>query len=148
MATVQDFMQWGSDWLDEVRHAELTQDVVYERPSLGEVTIRATFGKNLHEVTDQFGVHLTIESWDFVFRPADLVILGNLISPIAGDRIKVSAYTGETYIYEVNRLASEPPARDSDRYKRMIRVHSDQFDVVLPITETFIFETQFETQFE
>lgn len=123
---MSDLLQRGLAWLDDQRHAHLTQTVLYvrvtERASY-VVALLATIGKTEFEQADEFGVVHRLQSRDFLIRAADLVLNGELTLPKAGDRIRETV-GAQTFVYEVLAPGGEPPWRYSDPYRKTLRVHT------------------------
>ena len=69
-----DLLQTGSDWLEGQRHEHLSHAVTYHRGA-ESVALNVTVGQTTFEVEREFGVE-KVESRDFLFRDADLVLAG------------------------------------------------------------------------
>lgn len=104
----------------------MSRAVVYKRGA-EEVEIDATVGKTVFESTDQFGILHTVESRDYIFRSADLIIDGEQTTPLPGDQI-IETIGGSPATFEVMTpgLAggNEPAFRFSDPQREAIRCHT------------------------
>lgn len=125
-----DFAQWGSDWHEQMRHAHLTQPVTYVRPGVFTVTLAATFGASSRDIDDGNGVLLSVETYDFKVRRADLLYGDPPVTflPHPGDRISF-ARGSNVYWYDVNYHGGEPPWVEHDRFKDTIVIHTDQIQI-------------------
>lgn len=121
-----DLLQTGLAWLDDQRHAHMTQTVLYVRDTESAsyvVELLATIGRTEFEQVDEFGIVHKLQSRDFLIRAADLVLNSVLTLPKAGDRIRETVGT-QTFVYEVMAPGAEPPWRYSDPYRQTLRVHT------------------------
>lgn len=121
-----DLLQKGLAWLDDQRHAHMTQTVLYVRDTGMAsyfVEVLATIGRTDFEQVDEFGIVHKVQSRDFLIRAADLVLNAELTLPKAGDRIRETA-GAQTFVYEVMAPGTEPPWRYSDPYRKTLRVHT------------------------
>lgn len=117
-----DLLEQGAQFLDDQRHAHMTQTVVYERDT-SSVQVQATIGQTTFEQADEFGVIEKTESRDFLIRTADLVLDSAPVLPGAGDQIRETLGT-KVYVYEVMAPGAEPPYRFSDPYRKALRIHT------------------------
>lgn len=121
-----DLIQKGLAWLDDQRHAHMTQTVLYVRDTEHAsyiVEVLATIGRTEFEQVDEFGIVHKLQSRDFLIRAADLVLNSVLTLPKAGDRVRESV-GAQTFVYEVMAPGAEPPWRYSDPYRQTLRVHT------------------------
>ncbi len=121
-----DLLQKGLAWLDDQRHAHMTQTVLFVRDTESAsyiVELLATIGRTEFEQVDEFGIVHKLQSRDFLIRAADLVLNSELTLPKAGDRIRETV-GAQTFVYEVMAPGSEPPWRYSDPYRKTLRIHS------------------------
>ena len=121
-----DLIQKGLAWLDDQRHAHMTQTVLYVRDTENAsyiVALLATIGRTEFEQVDEFGIVHKVQSRDFLVRAADLVLAGAPTLPKAGDRIRETVGT-QTFVYEVMAPGNEPPWRHSDPYRKALRIHT------------------------
>ena len=104
----------------------MSRAVVYQRGA-ESIEINATIGRTIFEQADQLGILHTIESRDYIFRSADLVIAGDITTPIAGDRIiETIGEAAVTYQVMSPGVAgpNDPPFRYSDPQREAIRCHT------------------------
>ena len=95
-----DVLRVSSDWLGRMFQAHASRSVVYSRDS-DAVEVKSTVGKTTHEVVNNLGLMIAIESRDFLI-PADQLVLGNgQTEPVAGDRITDLQGDATEYVYEV-----------------------------------------------
>lgn len=121
-----DLIQNGLAWLDEQRHAHLTQPVLYVRDDESAshtVALQATIGRTEFEQVDELGMVRKLQSRDFLIRAADLVLDGVTTVPRSGDRVRETV-GAQTFVYEMMAPGGEPPWRYSDPYRRALRVHT------------------------
>lgn len=121
-----DLLQKGLAWLDDQRHAHMTQTVLYVRDGENAsytVELLATIGRTEFEQADEFGIVHKLQSRDFLIRAADLVLNSALTLPKAGDRIRETV-GAQTFVYEVMAPGGEPPWRYSDPYRQTLRIHT------------------------
>ena len=119
---MSDLLAQGAAWLTAQRRASASQTVTYSRGS-ASVSIAAAIGNSAFTL-DNGNVVLNIESRDYLFAAADLVLDGNTVTPLPGDRITES----DGQVYEVLPIAGEPAWRYSDRYRTSLRVHTRQVE--------------------
>lgn len=118
-------MQAGEQWLHRTLSDSASGDVLYERPGLGSVTVRAARGARVESSEDATGVRLRFDQPDWIIRKELLVIDNTTITPRVGDQIIVSGRT-----YEVCHVGDgEPPAVDSGRYGVAWRIHTQLIEV-------------------
>ena len=110
----------GAEWLERQRHAYLTVDIEYQRDAV-RLPLRATIGKTVFEVTDDYDRLVRIESRDFLVRASDLIFDNQVVTPQTGDLIHEGDFT-----YEVMSPPGEPEWRYSDVNRQTIRVHTKQ----------------------
>ncbi len=121
-----DLIQKGLAWLDDQRHAHMTQTVLYVRDTENAsyvVELLATIGRTEFEQVDEFGIVHKLQSRDLLIRAADLVLNSELTLPKAGDRVRETVGT-QTFVYEVMAPGGDPPWRYSDPYRQTLRVHT------------------------
>lgn len=119
---MSDLLQTGIEWLDERRKASMSQLVTYERGG-DSVQVSATLGTSDEEVYDQSGTSMHAKRTDFLVTAADLILDGELTTPLSGDRI---IHGGK--IYEVMALS------DGRHYVAFpgdvtLRIHAKYVDV-------------------
>jgi len=117
-----DLLQQGAAWLEGVRHRHMTRPVVYQRGALA-VTIQATVGRTVFEVSNAQGVVTQVERRDFLVRAEDLVLGGVLVLPAPGDRIRETR-GGKVHVYEVMGAGNEKHFRPSDPDGLTLRIHT------------------------
>ena len=121
-----DLIQKGLAWLDDQRHAHMTQTVLYVRDTESAsyiVELLATIGRTEFEQVDEFGIVHKLQSRDFLIRAADLDLGAGPVLPRAGDQVRETVGTS-VFVYEVNAPGGQPPFRYSDPYRRVLRIHS------------------------
>jgi hypothetical protein len=77
-----------------------------------------TRGQSL--VNQAMGVFTTLEQWDFLLDPSQIVLGGVTVKPVGGNQIT----TANGSVYEVMENSGEPAWRWSDSGKTQIRVHT------------------------
>jgi len=103
--------------------------VTYTR-GVYSVTLRAAPGKSLYERETSGGVIETVESRDFLFKTADLILNSVLTLPVRGDTLaEYDTATGKTYTYEITGPGTEAVYRYADPARRVIRVHTTQISI-------------------
>lgn len=113
----------GSEWLEDQRHAHMTQETSYHRGTDSAAPLLVTIGRTEFENADEYGVIHRLESRDYLMLTADLILGDEQVLPVAGDLIKEAGDT-QTYIYEVMSPLGEPPYRFSDPYRKTLRIHT------------------------
>ena len=68
-----DVLEQGAQFLDDQRHAHMTQTADYSRGA-ASVEVAATIGQTTFEQADEFGGVQRLESRDFLIRTADLIL--------------------------------------------------------------------------
>ena len=106
----------------------MTRPVTYQRGQQW-VVVAATVGRTVFETADDYGVVQRSESRDFLIAAADLVLGGSQVLPERGDRIR-ETQGQKVYVYEVMAPGKEPQYRFSDPYRRTLRIHTKQVEVV------------------
>ena len=119
-----DLLEQASDWLGGMRRTYLSRRVVYSRGD-DSVEVAATVGRTVFEIDDGSGAVVQWESRDFLIAAVDLVLAGEIVEPLPGDRIG-ETQDGKVYVYEVLAPGKEPCWRWSDPYGRTLRVHTKQ----------------------
>ena len=122
-----DLLEQAAGWLDGMRAQHLSRRVVYSRGD-DSVEVAATIGRTVFEIDDGSGAVVQWESRDFLIAAVDLVLAGEVVEPLPGDRIR-ETQDGKVYVYEVMAPGKEPCWRYSDPYRRTLRVHTKQEDV-------------------
>lgn len=117
-----DLLQTGSDWLSDRLQQYASRPVTYQR-GIDSASLNATIGRTEFELTGDDGIIVRIESRDFLFPAADLVLAGETVLPERGDQIHETD-AGGTFTYEVMAPGDEPPWRYSDPYRKLLRVHT------------------------
>lgn len=115
-----DMLADGATWLADTLNAQVSQTVTYWRDSKSITNLKATLGFTQFAVEDQgTGIATQWESTDFLVKPGDLWIDGELITPEVGDRIEWSGRN-----YEVLPPLGEPAQRRSGAYGYLTRIHT------------------------
>jgi len=123
-------LQTGSDWLADQLKAHATVEVVYGQGA-EQVAVKATIGRTLFELGDQYGIVQKVESRDYLIQATDLILSGGAVLPQRGDRIR-ETQGGKTFVYEVMAPGKEPPWRYSDPYRKLLRIHAKHVDTESP----------------
>ncbi len=120
-----DLLKTGSAWLTGQLKTNVARSVTYKR-GVDSVTLAATVGRTDFDVLDNETAMLTrVESRDYVFPAADLVLDSAQVLPERGDQIVEIGDDGKTRTYEV--MAPAPRMahyRWSDPYHERLRVHT------------------------
>ena len=117
-----DLLGQGAAWLEGMRHRHMTRPVVYQRGALA-VTIQATIGRTIFEMSNAQGVVTQVERRDFLVRAEDLVLGGTVVLPAPGDRIRETR-SGTVHVYEVMGAGNEKHFRPSDPDGLTLRIHT------------------------
>ena len=125
---MSDLLETASNWLEEKRTQHASRVVTYARGEQS-VEVAATVGKTTFEVDDGYGVLVRHESRDFLVLAADLVLDAEQVLPNRGDRIR-ETQGSMVYVYEVLAPGKEPCWRYSDPYRKTLRIHTKQIEVL------------------
>ena len=113
-------LERGLAWLTAMQQQFDACRVLYQRgPRFAE--LKAPLGKTTLEIDDTHGIE-QFESRDFLIPAQRLVLVGERVLPLAGDRIR--QINGPAY--EVLAPAHEPPFRYSDPFGKVLRIHTKQ----------------------
>ncbi len=114
-----DVLDIGAEWLARQQKRHVAREIRYSRgTSASAVDVRATKGQSRYEVEDGTG-RTSITSIDFIVFREDLVLDGEPIDPVTGDRILDGIMQ-----YEVMAISGEPVSRDTDQYRYQHRIHT------------------------
>lgn len=118
-----DMLRDALAFLTEQLATHAARTVTYEQD--GEaVEVRATFGRKLLRLADEFGsTRIEWTDMDFLIPATDLAIADVPITPRRGDRVRVSE-EDEVQTFEVLPFGNEPPWRWSDPHQSMYRIHT------------------------
>ena len=108
----------GSAWLEQMRVAHCSSQVVYRRGAT-DTTVNATYGATKYEEVDAGGVSVESRVWDF------LIAADEINEPRAGDQIIADGQK-----YELLPVGSDGVWRWSDPFRRTYRIHTRQIGVV------------------
>lgn len=117
-----DLLERGAAWLDQQRSRHLTRTVTYLRGT-DSAELPATIGQTTFEQADEYGVIHRTQSRDYLISAADLVLVGTVEQPKAGDRIRETV-GAQVFLYEVMAPGGEPPWRYSDPHRNTLRVRT------------------------
>lgn len=113
----------GVNWLRDALKASAAHDVIYRRGD-ATVTIRATVGKSVLKLQDDYGnVRVVYTDKDFIVAAEDLILDGQRILPERGDKI-TETIGDKTITWAVAAPGNEPEWRWCDPYQVMIRIHT------------------------
>lgn len=115
-------MEKGFAWLNEMRERYDTVPIVYRR-GVYIVDLQASIRKTRFRTTNSFGVSVVVESRDYIFNVADLVLDHVHTIPQKGDEIHEIRDT-EKFVYSVTAPENEPVYKYSDAGREAFRVHS------------------------
>jgi hypothetical protein len=119
MATPQNLLRKGSDWLADQLKANASSPVLYARGS-AVVAVQAVIGRTDWAVDTGSGPVINEVSRDFIVLAADLVLPGvGLVVPQRGDKI-----TDGTLTYEVMAPSGQQVWRWSDPFGKAYRIHT------------------------
>ncbi len=122
-----DLLRRGLEWLERERVRHASRNIHYVRA--GEsIQVRATVGKTVFEIRDDYGVAEHTETRDFLILARDLILGGAQATPKRGDQVR-EADGGKVFIYEVMAPGKEPEWRYSDLYRHTLRIHTKQVGV-------------------
>lgn len=118
-----DLLKSGAAWLSGVLQSHASQAVTYSRgPDSVELT--ATIGNTDFQTTDADGFFSQVQSRDFIFPAADLVLGGETVLPERGDEI-TEVVGDTTYTYAVLPFGDEGEHyKFSDPHRTILRVHT------------------------
>lgn len=119
-------LQRGAEYLAAQLQAHASQPVTYRRGTgeeAVEVAIDATIGRSEFELTTDDGIVERVETRDFLFPTADLVLAETATVPQRGDKI-IETIGDATLTYEVLPHQNLPAFRYSDEFRVMLRVHT------------------------
>ena len=120
--TMADLFEKASSWLEGMRERHASRVVEYSRDG-AMVAVPATIGRTVFEIAREYGPLEKTESRDFLILSKALLLNGNHILPIRGDRI--TEHIGDQLlVYEVMAPGNEPEWRWSDPYRRTLRIHT------------------------
>jgi len=128
--SAEDLIQRGLDWLEEQRKAHMSRTVTYRRGA-DSVELLATVGETRTEVDDGYGVVVEQRTRDYIVAAADLTLGGSPTLPERGDEI-VEERDGQSYVYEVHDLGSEPHYHFCDPSGKTLRIHTRHVSVEGP----------------
>lgn len=121
-----DLLQKGNAWLQGKRSTSMAHLVTYWRGQFS-VELLATAGETVWEVEQTEAVMLDTNQRDYLIATDELIIDGETITPLAGDRIK-ETLGADVAVFEVAAPFDEPPWRYSDRDRLTLRVHTKAVD--------------------
>ena len=110
---VGNLLKKGSAWLERKRSHHCASPVEYRRPPDAK-HVRATYGRTRYELSDEAGLTIEAQSWDFLVLAAELGF-----TPEPGDSIVTGGRR-----YEVMSLGGEGCWRWSDPYRETYRIHT------------------------
>ncbi|MBK8916316.1 MAG: hypothetical protein IPM64_17265 [Phycisphaerales bacterium] len=113
----------GARMLDRLRKQSMSGVVTYRRGS-AEVSVSAARGVSRFDTIDDSGGVLAVTSEDFLVSASDLVLDGNVTTPMRGDVIEAEE-GGRTRQYAVlPPTGSTPCWRWADGFRYTIRIHA------------------------
>jgi len=116
-----DLLRQSAAWLEQMRTTHCSSPVVYQ-PVNGDLLpeVSATFGRTNYEITDESGLTIGAQAWDFLVLADDLPI-----EPRPGDVIVADGRK-----YEVLPLGADVKGWCwSDPYRRTYRIHTKDIGV-------------------
>ena len=122
-----DLLRRGLEWLERERAKYASQKVRYRRGT-EEAEVRATVGKTVFEIQNDYGVAERTETRDFLVLARELVLGGAVTTPQRGDQVR-ERQGSQVFIYEVMAPGKEPEWRYSDLYRHTLRIHTRQVGV-------------------
>lgn len=117
-----DLLGKGAAWLEGQRRTHLTRSVTYRR-GVQQVELPATKGRQVFELTDEQGFATRVETHDWLVTAADLVLIGEPVTPKRGDQVLEQIGTA-VFTYEVLEMPGVPPWTWSDELKITRRIHT------------------------
>ncbi len=121
-------LETGSQWLSDQIDEHLSSPVVYRRGS-STVSVQAGKAKTTFDLPSSNGMIISVESRDFLITASKLLLDGEQILPLVGDRI-IEDISGELRAYEVQNFGTERPYRFCDAHRIKLRVHTKYVGVV------------------
>ncbi len=119
---MSDLMKTGLDWLGDQMKSHVSQSVTYSRGG-DSVVVDATIGRTEFEVLDSVGMMRREIRRDFLIQAADLDFGSGVILPESGDIV-----TDAGRDYEVCPTGPEPAWRWSDAYRKVLRIHTKEYN--------------------
>jgi hypothetical protein len=118
-----DLLRDAQIWLADQLQKHVASEVTYKRGTQ-QVTVRATIGRTLLSLDNEFGgTRMEWTDRDFLIRAVDLKFGAAAVVPQRGDRIMESV-NGQTLSFEVLAPADEPVWRWADPHRQMLRIHT------------------------
>jgi len=109
----------GSAWLEQMRVAHCSSQVVYRRGDT-DTAVNATYGETRYEQLDVQGFPIESRAWDFLVAASELGF-----EPQAGDQI-----IADGQVYELLPVGGDGVWRWSDPFRQTYRIHTRQIGVV------------------
>jgi hypothetical protein len=120
---MSDLLQSGSEWLAAKLKASASQLVTYQR-GRDTVSVSATLGTSDEEVFDSSGgTSMHTKRTDFIVTAEDLILDGETVTPLSGDRIIVGTRTYEVMALADGKVYEEFP------YNLLLRIHARLIEV-------------------
>ncbi|MGE4157709.1 MAG: hypothetical protein AB7F75_01275 [Planctomycetota bacterium] len=119
---MNNILENGSNWLEDMRHEHTTKLVRYKRGPV-ELDIQATIGKTIFKLGEGLGAEGRVVSRDYLVRAEDFAALFPGTTPLRGDRIIEERGT-IIMSHEVLAPGGEPHFRESDLYGKTLRIHT------------------------
>jgi hypothetical protein len=122
---MQDLVEIGANWLNQIRTANLSRAVAYSRADQ-TVSLSAALGVNHHDIQNDSGVMEEVAGQDFIVPAAGLDFGSGPFLPQQGDRITLTE-NGLTRVFEIL-----PPASNKDCWSRSgpltiaLRIHTKE----------------------
>ncbi len=117
-------MKAGAQLRNRAFKTNMSVAITYTRGA-NSVSLSATPGQTVFEVTEPDGAMVERQTRDFIFPAADLVIAGSVVLPEVGDVI-TETDGSTTYVHEVRAPASERCYKFGDDCRVTLRVHTQQ----------------------
>lgn len=118
-----DVLNRGSEYLHYRARSVAASPVVYSRPGVGSVTVKAIFGRRNEISEDATGLEIWTKQPDFTVIKEDLVLQYKRIVPQRGDQITADI-NGDSQTYDViSKVEGDPPGRHTDRFGWAWRIH-------------------------
>lgn len=121
-------LETGSQWLSDQIDEHLSSPVVYRRGS-SSVPVQAGKAITTFDLPSSNGMIVAVESRDFLITASKLLLVGEQILPLVGDRI-IEDINGELRAYEVQNFGAERPYRFCDAHRIKLRVHTKYVGMV------------------
>jgi hypothetical protein len=115
-------MQRGASWLAGKLQAAAGRSVTLHWRNKS-VAVTGTVTLQQYEVVDENGLTTLVESWDWTFTAAELLLDGQSVRPTKGYWLS-ETLNSEEVRYDVMPVGSKPPTETVDAFETLVVVHT------------------------